>query len=389
MLRTHLEPEHESFRELCRSFFAKECAPYVDEWERQGHVDREVWRKAGATGMLLWEAPAEFGGEGVKDYRYSQVLAEEIYATGSAGLGFGLQSDVMPPYLLGLSSDEQKARWLPRSVSGDLIWGLAISEPGAGSDVASLRTTAVRDGDTYVINGAKTFITNGLLLDAVVVAVKTDPHERHKGISLIVVEAGAPGFERGRHLDKIGQRSQDTSELFFHDVRVPVSNVLGELNKGFGYLMGNLPQERLGAGVAATAVMWRALSLTVDYVRARKAFGQTLGGFQNTRFELAEVKTLCEVAQAYVDKAVVEHVNGRLSGEDAAGLKQWTTDTQCLVVDRCLQLFGGYGYMNEYEIARLWRDSRVQRIYAGSNEIMKEIVGRSLHLDQIGPAASA
>ena len=241
----------------------------------------------------------------IKDYRYSQVLSEEIYGTGSAGLGFGLQSDVMPPYLLDLSNDEQKARWLPRSVSGDLIWGLAISEPGAGSDVASLITTAVRDGDSYVINGAKTFITNGILLDAVVVAVKTDPAGRHKGISLIVVEAGMPGFERGRHLDKIGQRSQDTSELFFRDVRVPAANLLGEVNQGFGYLMSNLPQERLGAGVAATAVMWRALSLTIDYVRSRKAFGQTLGGFQNTRFELAEVKTLCEVAQAYVDKAVV------------------------------------------------------------------------------------
>ncbi len=381
MLRTHLEPEHEAFRDLCRSFFMKECAPHVEKWEQQGHVDREVWRTAGGTGMLLWEAPEEFGGQGIKDYRYSQVLAEEMYATGSAGLGFGLQSDVMPPYLLDLSNDEQKQRWLPASVSGDLIWGLAISEPGAGSDVASVVTSAVRDGDSYVINGAKTFITNGLLLDAVVVAVKTDPDARHKGISLIVVEDGTPGFERGRHLDKIGQRSQDTAELFFRDVRVPAANVLGEVNKGFGYLMGNLPQERLGAGVAATAVMWRALSLTVDYVRIRKAFGQTLGGFQNTRFELAEVKTLCEVAQAYVDKAVVEHVHGRLSADDAAGLKQWTTDTQCLVVDRCLQLFGGYGYMNEYEIARLWRDSRVQRIYAGSNEIMKEIVGRSLHLD--------
>jgi alkylation response protein AidB-like acyl-CoA dehydrogenase len=380
VLRTHFEPEHEAFRELCRSFFAKECAPHVEEWEQQGHVDREVWRKAGATGMLLWEAPAAYGGEGVKDYRYSQVLAEEQYGTGSAALGFGLQSDVMPPYLLDLSTDEQKARWLPRSVKGDLIWGLAISEPGAGSDVGSLRTSAVRDGDDYVVNGTKTFITNGLLLDAVVVAVKTDPQERHKGISLIVVEDGTPGFERGRHLDKIGQRSQDTTELFFRDVRVPAGNLLGEVNKGFRYLMGNLPQERLGAGVAATAVMWRALSLTIDYVRGRKAFGQVLGGFQNTRFELAEVKTLCEVAQAYVDKAVVEHVQGRLSAQDAAGLKQWTTDTQCLVVDRCLQLFGGYGYMNEYEIARLWRDSRVQRIYAGSNEIMKEIVGRSLHL---------
>ena len=280
MLRTHLEPEHEAFRELCRSFFSKECAPFVEEWERRGHVDREVWRKAGAAGMLLWEAPEEYGGQGIKDYRYSQVLSEEIYGTGSAGLGFGLQSDVMPPYLLDLSNDEQKARWLPRSVSGDLIWGLAISEPGAGSDVASLITTAVRDGDSYVINGAKTFITNGILLDAVVVAVKTDPALRHKGISLIVVEAGTPGFERGRHLDKIGQRSQDTSELFFRDVRVPAANLLGEVNRGFGYLMSNLPQERLGAGVAATAVMWRALSLTSITSGAVRRSARPWAGFR-------------------------------------------------------------------------------------------------------------
>jgi alkylation response protein AidB-like acyl-CoA dehydrogenase len=379
--RTHFEPEHDAFRDLCRSFFAKECAPRTDEWERAGRVDREVWRKAGAAGLLLWETPEEYGGQGIKDYRYSQVLAEELYGTGSAGVGFGLQSDVMPPYLLDLSTPGQKARWLPGSVSGDVIWGLAISEPGAGSDVGAIRATAARDGDHYIVNGAKTFITNGLLLDKVVVAVKTDPSLRHKGVSLIVVEEGMAGFERGRHLDKIGQRSQDTAELFFTDVRVPVANLLGQEGKGFGYLMRNLPQERLGAGVAATAVMWRALTITVDYVRTRKAFGQVLGGFQNTRFELAEIKTLCEVAQAYVDKAVVEHLGGHLSGEDAAGLKQWTTDTQNRVVDRCLQLFGGYGYMNEYEIARLWRDSRVQRIYAGSNEVMKEIVGRALRLE--------
>ncbi|MDT3441954.1 MULTISPECIES: acyl-CoA dehydrogenase family protein [unclassified Pseudofrankia] len=385
MQRRHFEVEHEAFRDLCRSFFVKECAPRVEEWERAGQVDRDVWRRAGAAGMLLWEAPEEFGGQGVRDYRYSQVLAEEIYATGSAGLGFGLQNDVMPPYLIDLTNQDQKARWLPGSVTGDTIWGLAISEPGAGSDVASIRATALRDGDVYVVNGTKAFITNGLLLDKAVVAVKTDPAQRHKGVSLLVVEDGMPGFERGRHLDKVGQRSQDTAELFFRDVRVPVTNLLGEEGRGFGYLMRNLPQERLGAGVAATGVMWRALGLTVDYVRSRQAFGQTLGGFQNTRFELAEVKTLCEVAQAYVDKAVVEHLAGDLSPEDAAGLKQWTTDTQNQVVDRCLQLFGGYGYMNEYEIARLWRDSRVQRIYAGSNEVMKEIVGRALRLE--GPAA--
>ncbi|SNQ47003.1 PtmO4 [Frankia canadensis] len=382
MRRTHFEAEHEAFRDLCRSFFLREAAPHAEEWEKAGRADREVWRRAGAAGMLLWEAPEEFGGQGIRDYRYSQVLAEELYATGTAGIAFGMQNDVMPPYLIDLSNDEQKARWLPGSVSGDTIWALAISEPGAGSDVGSIRATAVRDGDSYIVNGAKTFITSGLLSDKVIVAVKTDPELRHKGVSLIVVEDGMPGFERGRHLDKVGQRSHDTAELFFRDVRVPAANLLGEEGRGFGYLMRNLPQERLGAGVSAIGTMWRALKITVDYVRERQVFGQPLGAFQNTRFELAEVKTLCEVAQAYVDKAVVEHLEGNLSPEDAAGLKQWTTDVQNQVVDRCLQLFGGYGYMNEYEIARLWRDSRVQRIYAGSNEIMKEIVGRSLQLDK-------
>ena len=380
MQRTHFEPEHEAFRDLCRSFFEKECAPHTVQWEADGKVDRDVWRKAGATGMLLWEAPEALGGQDIRDYRYSQVLAEEMVGTGTVGVGFGMQNDVMPPYLMDLTNDEQKQRWLPGSVNGDIIWGIAMSEPGAGSDVASIRTTAVRDGDTYVINGGKTFITNGLLLDAVVVVAKTDPTQTHKGISIIVVEDGMPGFTRGRHLDKIGQHAQDTAELFFDNVRVPVTNVLGEENKGFGYLMRNLPQERLGAGVMAAASMWRALELTVDYVRTRKAFGQPIGAFQNTRFELAEVKTLCEVVQAYVDKAVVEHIAGRLSPEDAAGLKQWTTDTQNRVVDRCLQLFGGYGYMTEYPIARAYVDARITTIYGGTTEIMKEIIGKSLKL---------
>ena len=298
MQRSHFEPEHDAFRELCRSFFEKECAPHTAEWEADGKVDREVWRKAGATGMLLWEAAEEFGGQGIRDYRYSQVLAEEMVGTGTVGVGFGLQNDVMPPYLMDLSNDEQKQRWLPGTVSGDIIWGIAMSEPGAGSDVASIRTTAIRDGDHYVINGAKTFITNGLLLDNVVVVAKTDPTKTHKGISLIVVEDGMPGFTRGRHLDKIGQHAQDTAELFFADVRVPVGNVLGEEGKGFGYLMRNLPQERLGAGVMAAAVMWRALALTVDYVRTRKAFGQPIGAFQSVKHRIAELYTLVELARA-------------------------------------------------------------------------------------------
>ncbi|WP_131747169.1 acyl-CoA dehydrogenase family protein [Frankia sp. Cppng1_Ct_nod] len=381
MRRTLFEPEHEEFRKLARAFFEKECVPHTGEWEQAGVVDREVWRKAGRAGLLLWSAPEEYGGAGVNDYRYSMVLAEEFWATGTVGVGFGLQNDVMPPYIIKLTTEEQKARWLPGSVSGDIIWALAMSEPGAGSDVKAIRTTARRDGDHYVVSGSKTFITNGLLCDKALVAVKTDPDAGHRGISLLVIDADSPGFSRGHKLDKIGQKAQDTAELFFDEVRVPISNLVGQEGRGFYHLMESLGTERLGAGVGAVAIMKRALALTIEQVRTRKAFGTTIGSFQNTRFELAAIKTLCDVAQAYVDSAVQAYLDGELSAVDSAGLKQWTTDTQCEVVDRCLQLFGGYGYMNEYEIARLWRDGRVQRIYAGSNEVMKEIVGRSLNLD--------
>jgi alkylation response protein AidB-like acyl-CoA dehydrogenase len=378
--RTLFSEEHEAFRQLCRTFFEKECAPFATDWEKQGHVDREVWRKAGASGLLLWEAPEQNGGAGVRDYRYSVVLAEEYYRTGTTGFGLAMQNDVMPPYLLELTNDEQKARWLPGSVSGDIVWAIAMSEPAAGSDLKAIRTTARREGDHYVVNGSKTFITNGLLADAVIVVAKTDPDAGHKGISLIVVEEGMEGFVRGRKLDKVGMHAQDTSELFFSDVRVPVANRLGEEGRGFYYLMQGLAQERLGTAVTGMAVTKRALELTIDHVRTREAFGQPIGAFQNTRFELADVKATVDAIESYVDRAISLHVDGELSSDDAASLKQWVTDRQCEVVDRCLQLFGGYGYMTEYEIARLWRDSRVQRIYAGSNEVLKELVGRSLNL---------
>ncbi len=381
MRRTLFSDEHEAFRELCRAFFEKECAPHAAEWERQGFVDREVWRKAGNAGLLLWEAPEQYGGAGVKDYRYSVVLAEEYYATGTTGFGLAMQNDVMPPYLLELTTDEQKSRWLPGSVTGDIVWALAMSEPAAGSDLKAIRTVARREGDHYVLNGSKTFITNGLLADAVIVVAKTDPEAGHKGISLLVVEAGMPGFERGRNLEKIGMHAQDTSELFFSDVRVPVSNLLGEEGRGFYNLMRGLAQERLGTAVTGMAVVKRALTITIDYVRERRIFDQPIGAFQNTRFELADVKATVDAIESYVDRAISLLLEGNLTAEDAASVKQWVTDRQCEVVDRCLQLFGGYGYMSEYEIARLWRDSRVQRIYAGSNEVLKDLVGRSMRLE--------
>jgi alkylation response protein AidB-like acyl-CoA dehydrogenase len=381
MKRTHFEPVHEEFRLLARGFFERECVPHTDQWEREGQVSREAWKKAGETGLLALWAPEEYGGAGIEDFRFSQVLMEELYLTGTVGLGIGMQNDVMQPYLMTGANEEQKKRWLPGTVTADIIWAIAMSEPGAGSDLQSIRTTAIRDGDHYVLNGSKTFITNGILADHIVVVAKTDPSQGARGISLVVVEEGMPGFSRGRKLDKVGMRSQDTAELFFSDVRVPVTNLLGEEGKGFYALMKGLPQERLGVGIVAYATMKRALQLTIEQVRNRQLFGAPLGAMQNTRFELAAVKSIVDVAESHVDRAVTQHLLGEFTAEDAAGLKLWTSEQQGIVVDRCLQLFGGYGFCNEYEIARLYRDSRAQRIYAGSNEVMKEIIGRSMKLD--------
>jgi alkylation response protein AidB-like acyl-CoA dehydrogenase len=307
-------------------------------------------------------------------------MAEEMAATGSVGIGLGLQNDVIPPYLTNLTTDEQKARWLPGVVSGETICALALSEPGAGSDLKGIRTTARRDGDHWVIDGSKTFITNGILADLVVVACKTDPEAGHKGISLIVVERGAEGFERGRKLDKVGMKAQDTAELFFRGVRVPAGNLIGQEGRGFYHMMGNLPTERLAIAVSSLAAAERALEITLEYAGERTAFGQPIGSFQANRFALADARAKLNAARVYVDGCIMALVEGHLTAEDAAAAKYWTSETAWEVIDRCLQLFGGYGYVNEYEIARIWRDNRVQRVFGGTSEIMQEIIGRSLGL---------
>ncbi|MEV6661491.1 acyl-CoA dehydrogenase family protein [Nocardia fluminea] len=380
MDRNIFDEEHESFREVARAFYEKECVPYVEEWEAQGHVTREVWRKAGAAGLLGFEADEQYGGLGVRDYRFNAIVAEEMYAVGAVGVGFTTHNNVVGPYLTRLANEDQRKRYLPGFVDGTCISAIAISEPDAGSDVARIRTTAKRDGEEYVLNGAKTFITNGYLADLVVVAAKTSPDLGHRGISLFLVEASYPGFKCGRKLDKIGLRSRDTAELFFDDVRVPAENLLGELDRGFYHLMTNLAEERLTAAIVGVASMRRAIELTTEHVRNRKVFGAGLGDLQATRFTMADVLADTMAAQAWVDRMILEVNAGHLSAEDAAAVKFWVTERQFDVLDRCLQLFGGYGYMNEYEIARLWRDGRVQRIYAGSNEVMREIVGRAMKL---------
>jgi alkylation response protein AidB-like acyl-CoA dehydrogenase len=324
--------------------------------------------------------PGQYGGSGVSDFRYNAILAEEIVATGSLGLGFAVNNDIVMPYLLDLTTDEQKARWLPGMVTGEVITAIAMSEPGAGSDLKSIAATARLDGDHYVLNGSKSFISNGQLATHVIVVARTDPAAGHRGISLLVVEEGMAGFERGRKLDKIGAKAADTSELFFSDVRVPVANVLGEPGRGFYNLMRNLPTERLGIAVHGVARAHRAFEVTLEYAKTRVAFGRPIGEFQANRFALADIKAKIDVMQIYVDRCIAGLVAGELTADEAAQAKLWVTETEWEVLDRCLQLHGGYGYVNEYEIARLWRDGRVQRLYGGTSEIMKEIVGRSLGL---------
>ncbi|RBY94617.1 acyl-CoA dehydrogenase [Blastococcus sp. TBT05-19] len=372
------EAEHEAFRAMVRDFLAKEVVPHNASWEEAGIVDRAVWLKAGEQGLLGMEVPEEFGGGGVKDFRYNAILAAEITRVGASGLGFTLHNDVIAPYMLDLTTDEQKQRWLPKFVSGELITAIAMTEPGAGSDLQGLQTTARRDGDSWVLNGSKTFITNGINADLVIVVAKTDPEAGARGFSLLVVERGMPGFERGRNLDKIGLKAQDTAELFFDDVRVPAENLLGTEGHGFFHLMNNLPQERLSIAAVAVAAARIVLDRTVEYCKERTAFGKPIGKFQNTRFELAEMHTEVSIAETYLEKAVLEHNAGRFTAEDAAMAKWWTTELQKRVVDRCLQLHGGYGYMLEYPVAKAYLDSRIQTIYGGTTEIMKEIVGRSL-----------
>jgi alkylation response protein AidB-like acyl-CoA dehydrogenase len=381
--RTLLEESHELFRASFRQFVEREIVPHHIEWERAGIVDRGLFAAAGAHGFLGMAVPEEYGGGGNADFRYNLVIAEETQRAGvaGAGLGISLHNDICLPYFLRYASDSQRQRWLPGIASGSLITAIAMTEPGIGSDLASMATTAVRDGSVYVVNGSKTFITNGINSDLVIAAVKTDPSDRHRGISLLVLERGTPGFERGRNLDKLGLHSQDTAELFFSDARVPVDNLLGPTEgEGFFQLVANLPQERLSIAMSGMAAARAALEITLAYVKERRAFGQAIGSFQHSRFALAELATEIEIGQTFIDRCVFALNEGTLTAEEAAMAKWWCTELQQRAVDRGLQLHGGYGYMNEYPIARAYADARVTRIYGGTTEIMKEIIGRSLGL---------
>jgi acyl-CoA dehydrogenase len=371
------QPEHEQFRDTARRFVAQEIAPYHAQWEKDGVVSRESWRKAGEAGLLLTAIPEEFGGGGA-DFLTSVIMIEELQRGMHSGPGFRLHSDIVAPYILHHGTEAQKRAWLPRMATGEIITAIAMTEPGAGSDLQGIRTSARRDGDHFVINGQKTFITNGQLADLVIVACKTDQAAGAKGVSLILVETNSPGFARGRNLEKIGMKAQDTSELFFEDVRVPVDNLLGREGGGFACLMNELPQERLLVGITSVAIMSSALEWTLQYTRERKAFGRPLIDMQNTRFRLAEVKTEVTVARTFLNDCILKHLEGKLDVPTAAMCKYWLSDLEGKVVDACLQFFGGYGYMREYPIARAYEDVRVHRIYAGSNEIMKEIIARGL-----------
>jgi alkylation response protein AidB-like acyl-CoA dehydrogenase len=385
MKRKLFDDVHEDFRESFRTFLAREVIGgegRYEQWERDGIVPREVFALAGRGGFLGMSVPESFGGAGAEDFRFNLVIGEECQraGVGSFGLGITLHNDICLPYFLRYCTDSQRERWLAGIVSGELITAIAMTEPGIGSDLASMSTRARRDGEHYVVDGSKTFITNGINADLIITAVKTDPSERHRGISLLVIERGTAGFERGRNLEKIGQHAQDTAELSFSNVHVPVENLLGSEGEGFGQLVSNLPQERLSIAASAVAAGEAMLDWTLDYVRERKAFGQPIGSFQSSRFTLAELRGEVDIARAYIDRCAQALDAGELTAEDAATAKWWCTDLQGRVADRCLQLFGGYGYMTEYPIARAFADARVTRIYGGANEIMKEIVGRSLGL---------
>ncbi len=378
MRRELFTAEHEAFRETVRTFLAKEVLPHHARWEQAGVVDRQAWLAAGRQGLLGLAVPEEYGGGGTDDFRYPVVLAEEFTRAGASGLAIGLHNDIVGPYLTSLGTEEQKRRWLPGFCSGETIGAIAMTEPGAGSDLQGIRTTATDQGDHWLLNGAKTFISNGILADLVIVVARTTPQGGAKGLSLLVVERGTPGFERGRNLDKIGQKAQDTAELFFTDVTVPKENLLGTENGAFGHLMANLPQERLAIAVAAIAAAEHLLELTRTYVKEREAFGRPLAGLQHVRFEIAEMATECAVTRTFVDRCVTEHNRGGLDAVHASMAKWWATELQKRVADRCLQLHGGYGYMTEYPVARAFTDGRIQTIYGGTTEIMKEIIGRAL-----------
>ncbi|MBV9486578.1 MAG: acyl-CoA dehydrogenase family protein [Frankiaceae bacterium] len=378
MQRDLYNEDHEAFRATVRGFIERHITPHYDEWEKAGIVDRGVWLEAGKHGLLGTDVEEKYGGGGISDFRYNSIVRTEIVKAQANGVGFGTHNDVIGPYLIRLGTDEQKQRWFPGFCSGEVITAIAMSEPAAGSDLQGMQTTAVRDGDDWILNGQKTFITNGINADLAVVAAKTSPEKGSKGITLFGVERGMPGFERGRNLDKIGLKAQDTAELFFSDVRVPANNVIGNLDGGFIHLMENLPQERLAIAVAALAASERAFDDTLAYCKERTAFGKPIGNFQHSRFVLAELATEIEIARTFIDKAILELNADRLSVTDAAMAKWWTTELQKRVVDAGVQLHGGYGYMMEYPIARAYLDARVQTIFGGTTEIMKEIIGRSL-----------
>ena len=377
--RTVFGEQHEQFRDTVRKFLDKEVAPHHADWEEQGYVDRSVWTKAGANGLLCLSMPEQYGGSDA-DRLYSVVMFEEIARAGFTGLGFGLHNEIVAPYILRYGNEAQKERYLPAMARGEIVGAIAMSEPAAGSDLQGIRSTAQDVGDHFVLNGSKTFITNGWHADLVIVVAKTDPSAGAKGTSLLLVERGMPGFEKGKRLKKVGMQAQDTSELFFDNVKVPKSNLLGDVNRGFIYLMQELPWERLQIAISGIAAAQAAIDWTMDYTKERKAFGTTVASFQTTRFKLAELQTEVQVARVFVDRCTELLLEGKLDTATASMAKYWCSDLQCKVIDECVQLHGGYGYMWEYPIARAWADARVQRIYGGTNEIMKEVVARSIGL---------
>jgi alkylation response protein AidB-like acyl-CoA dehydrogenase len=376
--RDLFEPEHRIFRDAVRQFCKTEIAPNHAQWERDGVVDRKLWNKAGAQGLLCMDVAEEFGGGGLKDFRYNMILGEEVVRIGATGVAFTLHNDVVVPYLTTLANDEQRRRWLPGCVSGEIITAIAMTEPDTGSDLAGVRTSAERHGDHYVLNGQKTFITSGMLADLVIVVARTNRESRHEGLTLLCVESTREGYEKPRKLNKVGLHAQDTAELFFTNVKVPVANRLGDEGKGFYYLMHHLPQERLSIACGAMATAHQCLEMTVKYCHERHAFGQPIGKFQNSRFKLAEMQTEIQIGQVFLDRCVMLLNQDALSAEVAAMAKWWCTELLKRVVDECVQLHGGYGYMLEYPIAKAFIDSRVQTIFGGTTEIMKEIIGRSM-----------
>jgi acyl-CoA dehydrogenase len=369
--------DHEALRDTVKRFLENEAVPYHEQWEEDGQVPRELWTKAGEQGFLCPMVSEDYGGLGT-DFLYSVVISEELSRAGLTGIGWALHTEIVAPYIEKYATEAAKQKYLPGMVSGEQIGAIAMSEPDAGSDLQGIKTHAVRDGDYYILNGSKTWITNGQLSDVVIVVAKTDPKAGAKGTSLFLVDRSMAGFDRGKNLKKVGMKAQDTSELFFQDVKVPAENLLGEENKGFIYLMQELPQERLGIAINGLAMAESAFEHTLAYVKERKAFGQRIADFQNTQFKLAEMRTQLDVARAYVDRCLELHMQDQLDIPTAAGCKQWTTDLQVDLIDECLQLHGGVGYMWEYPIARMYADARVQRIYGGTNEIMKNIVARAL-----------